>query len=184
MSGQHLSTEQISLWLAGERGAEQHRHLMQCAECAGELAKIQATLACFRNSARDWSAQQDRFEHARFEHARFEHARFEQNRFDSHRDWQRKKAASAGLPVRWALAAAALIVLVLAAIPLYRNSQARELARTQARDRANTANVDAMLLMQVDAGISRAVPETMEPLVQLVSWGPRPADGRIKGKTE
>jgi hypothetical protein len=72
------------------------------------------------------------------------------------------------------LAAAALLVL-LGSVPLYRATRARQIAATAASD--------TLLLEQVDAEISRAVPEPMEPLVQLVSWGPGPADANENGKT-
>jgi hypothetical protein len=39
------------------------------------------------------------------------------------------------------------------------------------------ARADA-LLEQVDTEISRAVPQTMEPLVDLVTWGSGPTDER------
>src|SRR5208283_5891399 len=64
-------------------------------------------------------------------------------------------------PMRWALVAAAL--LVLAAVPVHRNAQERQ-------RQAEIARADALLLEQVDAEVSRAVPRPMEPLVKLVSW--------------
>jgi hypothetical protein len=35
---------------------------------------------------------------------------------------------------------------------------------------AATANADAALLAQIDHEVSRTVPDSMEPLTQLVSW--------------
>jgi hypothetical protein len=67
---------------------------------------------------------------------------------------------------RWILAAVSL--LILASAPAYWHS------RQQARA-AEIARADA-LLEQVDAEISRAVPAPMEPLVNLVTWGPGPKD--------
>jgi hypothetical protein len=67
-------------------------------------------------------------------------------------------------PRRWVLAAATL--LVLSAVPTYRH-----LAEQRAAERARQ---DTLLLEQVDSEISRAVPEPMEPLVKLVSWGTGP----------
>ncbi|MGA2197622.1 MAG: hypothetical protein ABSH40_20330 [Bryobacteraceae bacterium] len=68
---------------------------------------------------------------------------------------------------RWVLAAASLLILVSA-------SAYWERSRQQARA-AEMARADA-LLEQVDAEISRAVPQTMEPLVNLVTWGSGPTD--------
>ncbi|HTP86916.1 MAG TPA: hypothetical protein VMJ34_08210 [Bryobacteraceae bacterium] len=62
--------------------------------------------------------------------------------------------------LRWALVAAAMLALV--AIPVYRS-------RLQPQ-RAETDIDDAVLMEQIDDGISRSVPATMEPLTGLVSW--------------
>jgi hypothetical protein len=59
---------------------------------------------------------------------------------------------------RWLLAAAALALSVGA--PVYRYRQ----------QAAEAARLDAILLDQVDAEVSEAVPRPMQPLVQLVSW--------------
>ena len=68
---------------------------------------------------------------------------------------------------RWLLAAATLLILVS-------SSAYWEHSRQQARA-AEMARADA-LLEQVDAEISRAVPQPMEPLVNLVTWGSGPAN--------
>lgn len=64
---------------------------------------------------------------------------------------------------RWALAAA---VLVTALIPVYIHHSHRQAALA----RAIAAREDAVLLRAIDTEISRAVPGSMEPLVNLVSW--------------
>lgn len=61
---------------------------------------------------------------------------------------------------RYLAVAAALVVLT--SLPLYQ--------RHRDRERAEMERQDALLLQQVDAGISRGVPDSMEPLVQMVSW--------------
>jgi anti-sigma factor RsiW len=91
-------------------------------------------------------------------------------------DWSAEQSPPApriawALPVRhlartWILAAASL--LILASGPAYWHF------RQQARA-AEAARADA-LLQQVDAEISRAVPQTMEPLVSLVTWGSGPTE--------
>jgi hypothetical protein len=67
---------------------------------------------------------------------------------------------------RWILAAASLLILATGPAWWHSRQQARatEIARADA------------LLKQVDAEISRAVPRTMEPLVNLVTWGSGPTD--------
>jgi hypothetical protein len=67
---------------------------------------------------------------------------------------------------RWVLAAASLLILVSASAYWHTRQQTRA---------AEMARADA-LLEQVDTEISRAVPQTMEPLVDLVTWGPGPTD--------
>ena len=77
--------------------------------------------------------------------------------------------------MRWALVAAAL--LVLAAIPIYRNAQDRQ-------RQAEIARADALLLEQVDAEVSRAVPRPMEPLVKLVYWDFSSTDERDENRRD
>ena len=60
------------------------------------------------------------------------------------------------------LTAAAAALALLVAVPLYRDRQERA--------RAELARQDAQLLQQVDAEISQAVPDAMDPLTNLVSW--------------
>ena len=91
-------------------------------------------------------------------------------------DWSAAQPASAPRiawqpPVRrmarrWILAAASLLILASGPAWWHFRQQARatEMARADA------------LLEQVDAEISRAVPQTMEPLVNLVTWGSGPTD--------
>jgi hypothetical protein len=76
-----------------------------------------------------------------------------------------KTSGRRGMQLRWVLAAAALAIAVM--IPAY-----SQLERHRA---AEQARADAALLEQIDSAVSRAVPQPMEPLVQLVSWGADPA---------
>ncbi len=70
-------------------------------------------------------------------------------------------------PMRWALIAAALLMLV--AIPIYQGAKEKQ-------RRVERAKADALLLEQVDAGVSRAVPQPMEPLLRLVTWDATPKE--------
>jgi len=90
-------------------------------------------------------------------------------------DWSAARPASAPQiawrpPVRhvarrWMLAVASLVILVSA--PAYWQRSRQQLRA------AEMARADA-LLEQVDTEISRAVPQPMEPLVNLVTWGSGP----------
>ena len=91
---------------------------------------------------------------------------------ESLRSWSAGQGGEAPRPVwltegprgahrlRWALVAMAMVLL--AAIPIYRS---RERQR-----KADASLEDAVLLEQIDAGVSRSVPAPMEPLTSLVSW--------------
>jgi hypothetical protein len=91
-------------------------------------------------------------------------------------DWGAAQSAAAPrivwrAPVRhlvraWILAAASLLILASGPAWWHYRQQARA---------AEMARADA-LLQQVDAEISRAVPQTMEPLVSLVTWGSGPTE--------
>ncbi len=150
---QHLSSEQIARWMAGERSPAEEQHVRECPECGAELARMEAALELFRGSVREWSedssAQAQTFVPVR-------------------RGWRFQ-------PMRWALAC--VVLLMLAAIPVYRNTAAKQRQAAQAK-------ADAALLEQVDAEISRAVPATMEPLVKLVAWDPAAAGREVDGRTK
>jgi hypothetical protein len=148
---EHLSPEDISRWLAGERSSELERHIGECEECSARLDSMESALAGFRNSAHDWSAAQ--------------------SASAPPLAWRPPVRRVAQ---RWLLAAASLLILVS-------SSAYWEHSRHEARA-AEMARADA-LLEQVDTEISRAVPETMEPLVNLVTWGSGPANqGQSKVK--
>jgi anti-sigma factor RsiW len=53
----HLTSEQISRWIAGERGSYE-QHLRECAQCADAVARLENTLARFGGAYRDWGARQ------------------------------------------------------------------------------------------------------------------------------
>ena len=61
------------------------------------------------------------------------------------------------------LAAVAALLLLAVLVPVYRGTHPAHLG-------AAIAQADAQLLEEVDAGVSRAVPEPMEPLLTLMAW--------------
>ncbi|MBZ5594253.1 MAG: hypothetical protein LAP39_18585 [Acidobacteriia bacterium] len=139
----HFSSQQISRWMIGERTAQEQEHARQCPDCTAQVASLESAIALFRDSVGVSGEMYGRPE------------------LPLHTGVQRARRGIAARPSRWAPVAAAL--LLLAAIPIYTNSRDR-------RRQAELARADAALLEQVDAGISRAVPAPMEPLVKLVSW--------------
>jgi hypothetical protein len=148
MTGGHLSSEDICRWMAGERAAEEERHVRECSLCGAEVARLEGALARFGGSVREWSAAQPGAQSPGAWRA----------------DGSARKWMAAGL--RWSLAAAALVVL--AVIPSWKNGRDRRMAEEAAR-------ADDLLMEQVDAQVSRTVPVTLEPLVNPVAWEEFPA---------
>jgi hypothetical protein len=56
----HLSSEDFSEWIIGERTPEREEHLRGCAECAAELDRIGTPIELLRGAVREWSAKEDR----------------------------------------------------------------------------------------------------------------------------
>jgi len=139
---QHLTSEQISNWLAGERTPQQESHLRECPVCAGEVARIQTTLQSFGATVDRLSEQQMR------------------GAPQSVRQLAAVRPQTTR-PLRWALAVAALSIAV--GLPFYERTM-------NERHRQEMAKADAALLEQIDAEVSRAVPAPMEPLIDLVAW--------------
>jgi CTP:molybdopterin cytidylyltransferase MocA len=67
--------------------------------------------------------------------------------------WRERSRTKPAL--RWAVAA--VVAIVLGAIPFYENARERQRA-------ANQATADQVLMEQVDEGLSRSVPLAMSPL--------------------
>jgi hypothetical protein len=148
----HLSSEQISQWMAGERTPDQEVHLQKCPRCAAELADLEATMRSFGDSVRRWSEQRSGAAPQSLRHVLLGHSRTIR-------------------PMRWALAVAALLIAV--AIPFYRSAMNEQ-------HQQELAKADAALLEQIDAEVSRAVPPPMEPLIELVAWDSTNTRGGVK----
>jgi hypothetical protein len=129
--------------MAGERGAEEERHLRECSLCGAEVARLEGALARFGGAVREWSEAQPGAQ--------------------SPGAWRAERVAPKGRAVglRWGLAAVALVVL--AAIPQWKNMRDRRAAEEAAR-------ADDVLMEQVDAQVSRTVPVTLEPLLNPAAW--------------
>lgn len=139
---QHLSAEQISQWMTGERTPQLEEHVAECAPCRVELQELEASLGQFRTAMRRWSSAA------------------------APPAWQAPEPRSRWMAWRRLMLAGATAA-ILAAAPLYWSAREHQLHRAA---EAAQAAADAQLLEQVDASISQAVPEPMEPLVSLVEW--------------
>jgi hypothetical protein len=134
----HLSSPQISEWVAGYRTTECEQHLRECATCSTELAAFESGLSGLGRSVRYWAAQQE-----------IESSRSMPTRSDIGRNrW------------RWAAVAAAAGALALLPVQWARNAQ-REAQWAE----------DAELLSRVNTELSRTVPSTMQPLMDLMEKG-------------
>jgi len=130
---EHLSPDQISQWMAGQSSPHVLEHGHECPECAAELARLRDLLALFRGSVVQWTAESQ-----------------------AARKPEPARRRLRVQPLRWAVSAA--LLLVVAAIPVYRQRQ------------SDRAKADELLLEQVDAEVSRTVPSPMEPLTKLIAW--------------
>lgn len=51
----HLSSEEISRWMIGERTPETECHAIECPSCRSELDRLEDAFSLFRESGRRWS---------------------------------------------------------------------------------------------------------------------------------
>ena len=138
----HLSERQMSEWVLGERSPDAEKHVGECARCREAVNGAGQALAAFRESARQWSENE------------LGAAAPDAWTTERARPWITFRS------LRWACLAA--MVLVLAGVSVVWRGQ-----RPSAQD---SAAADAVLLQQIDADVSQTVPDSMEPLVKLVSW--------------
>ena len=138
----HLSERQMSEWALGERSPEMEWHVGDCPSCRAELDRAGQALEAFRQSARHWGEEQLGAGVA------------DAWRIERTRPWIIFRS------LRWACAVT--IVFFFAGVSV--------VWRGHRPAAADSAAADAMLLKQIDTDISRAVPDSMQPLLQLVSW--------------
>ncbi len=139
----HLTGREQDEYLLGERTTRMHRHLAECDSCRATVERMQQGVALFRNAAVEWSAE------CLATRPQAMQIMVRENRFPA---------------LRWAVAAAVpLLILLLALLPL-RLSHPRPVNST-----ATAAISDDALLEQVDEQLSVAVPSSMESLTHLVS---------------
>lgn len=136
----HLSQREVSEWIAGERGSADAAHVSGCPSCRSELDGLSRTLADFRMAVRETGEACSQAAPAA--------AAFERPGLRLTLVW--RSLAVAGLTL------AALLVV------------GPESPRSD-RARPADAAADAALMQQVDADVSQAVPDSMEPLLQLLA---------------
>ena len=141
----HLSSEQFSRWIAGDRNPDAEQHLQECAQCAAEIVRMQTLLEEFRFSVIAWSELQKDAE--------------------ASERWtppQYRKSKSSVLI--WKFAAATLVI-ALAVVLIFKNynDRRREIEAFQA---------DVKLWEEVNTQVSRPIPAPLEPLMNLIAWEP------------
>jgi hypothetical protein len=136
----HLSSKQISKVLVEKATPEETLHADECVECGAELIRLRETLSLFRDSVLGWTRENS------------------DSVAPSVALLNAEKSAYGRRPLRWVLVTSLLILFI--AVPLYRNVTDRH---------RETDAADSLLLEQVNAHLSRAVPAPMEPLMQLLS---------------
>jgi len=165
----HLSQDQLSMWILGRSTAEELRHGRECPQCRAELARFEAPVAAFRSAMLEWS---DRESAPRIEEVLTVH----------HRPQVISKAL-------WHWVAVGTAALLLTAIPIYRQTFMQrsgadlELPSLPPVDPSDESgeNADAMLMDAVNAHLSRTIPAPMEPIMALI---PTPDNVSQKGGTQ
>ena len=137
---EHLSERQILAWQFNEQTADDRRHVTECDQCRAEVVGLDKALAAYRASVHGWSG------------AHQARAR----RWATPSRWQMARRTT----LQWATAAAVALAVVA---PVYTH-------RVMEERNAQRAQADQALLEQVDREVSQTVPDTMEPLTDLVQW--------------
>jgi len=144
----HLNDEQISKWIAGASTAEEQQHCRECAQCRASVDLFREDLARFGGAVAHWADQQ---------------------RISAIPDVQRMSGIGHQgrmLSLRWLAAAAA--IAIVAGIPAYKRSidKKREIQARQESDQQS--DIDAQLLDRVNAHLSRSVPASLQPLIEML----------------
>jgi hypothetical protein len=152
---QHLTERQILAWQLNEQTPGERKHVDECDRCRAEVMTLQGSLSLYRASVHGWS-----------ESRQVRAGKFAWAPPSRWQMWRR--------PVlQWA-SAAALTLAVGAPVYTHRVIEERREQRAQA---------DQALLEQVDREVSQTIPDTMEPLTQLVQWDPSDSDTDSSTKT-
>jgi anti-sigma factor RsiW len=154
-----MKTDHLSAWEQEEyilnQGTEQQnpqvlRHLAECVACRSEVARLERGVAVFRSAAVEWSSE-----------------------CLASRPQQLQSVPLGKFPItamRWGLAAAVpVVLLLLALLPLHLFQFSNSRVNHPAVQVGAAKISDDALLEQVDEQVSVAVPSSMESLTHLVS---------------
>jgi anti-sigma factor RsiW len=136
----HLTPQQISEFVAGAVSPAIEEHVHDCVACSAEAERLSETVALFRESARNWSQEQES-----------ERPLIPLNLSAS------KNSRFTLRHLGWSAALAACLIAGLT-LPHYRA------IKPAPAHQANSAISDSELLVQVDRELSETVPPSMEPI--------------------
>lgn len=152
----HLSSDEITAYLIGDRAPEQQQHVRECAECRTEIERVERPLAWFGSAVKHAASEYDAVKNWSDQQA--------ESWSGSRRPDQSLHGGSRWRSLRLPSAVAATVLFALAAVPIYRSLQPDRAAESR-----RSTVPDAVLLEQVEAGIARAVPQPLEPLSRLMN---------------
>jgi len=151
----HLSQDQLSMWILGRYTAEELRHGRECPLCRAELARFEAPVLAFRSAMRDWS---DGESAPRIEEVS-----------------KLLRRPQSIFTTSWSWVAVGLAMILLATVPIYKQQALMQRLATGSEilplpviDAAADANADAMLMDEVSAHLSRTIPSSMERILVLI----------------
>ena len=143
----HLSQDQLSMWILGRSTPEERRHGAECPLCRAELARFEEPVTTFKNVMHEWS---DR----------------ESLHLEDVSIFLRRPPAYVTGELRWAVVA--LAVALFTAIPIYRQVEALRSAANAGPSIAVETSDDVLLMDAVNAHLSRTIPAPMEPILTLI----------------
>jgi len=143
----HLSSKEISRWLVEGPSQENEEHLQSCWSCQAKLAEAREPLTAFRAAVVAWSDAQPA---------------------PQVRAATVTNSGQRGFRV-WLPAGLALAAMVLAGV-LFGGGAFRVHPALPQHAATISEPDDAVLMEQVDAEVSEAVPDAMAPLTDLVAW--------------
>lgn len=141
---QHLSEREILDWQLNEQPLEVRQHVAECAGCRDQVSNLESSLSLYRESVHGWSDAHQ--------------SRVRRPVWSTPSRWQLWRRAT----FQWATAAVLALAVV---VPVYTH-------RVMEERKEQRAKADQALLEQVDREVSQTIPDTMEPLTQLVQWEP------------
>jgi hypothetical protein len=146
----HLTSEQVSEFVAGAASQSMREHVAGCNDCHSEVERLNDSLAIFRQSVRQWSLEQ------------------EQAPFTLEIDARASRRRITLQRLGWTAILTACLITGLT-LPHHRNIEPMSAQRTIS---------DADLLVQVDKELAEAVPPSLAPIALNATTGGSQNEGQ------